>query len=221
MTDQPIDQVAVRILGALIEKRFTTPDNYPLTLNALTSACNQSSNRDPVMDLDEQTVARGLAELGRRTLVRAVHRSDSRAMRYREEMSLTLHLHDPELAALCVLMLRGPQTAGEIRTRAARMFQFVEPRHVEITLESLMALPTPLVTQLPRQRGQKETRYAHLLAGEPRADVGEETEPIAAPTARSPGVGERVESLEQEVGSLRAEVAELRAQLETFKRQFD
>lgn len=219
----PLDEVGVRVLGALIEKEFTTPDNYPLTLNALTAACNQSSNRDPVMELDEKTVTRSLDELARRSLVRAVHRGDSRAMRYRQEMSQTLHLHHPELAALCVLLLRGPQTAGEIRTRAARMSQFVDPRHVEITLESLMTLSTPLVAQLVRRPGQKEARFAQLLSGEP-ANVTEEDEAADSATvrraeARAPS--ERIEALEREIGSLRAEVAELREQIQAFMRQFE
>lgn len=219
--DQPLDDVGVRILGALIEKKFTTPDNYPLTLNSLTAACSQTSNRDPVMDLDEPTVKRSLDELTRRSLVRAVHRGDARALRYREELSETLHLHQPELAALCVLLLRGAQTPGEIRTRAARMFEFSEPRHVEITLESLMMLPTPLVAMLPRRSGQKEARYAHLLAGEPRVEAVGETKAVPTPTGRLPASDERIEALEQEVGALRAEVADLRAQLEAFRRQFE
>jgi uncharacterized protein YceH (UPF0502 family) len=152
--------------------------------------------------------------------VRAVHKSDSRAMRYRQEISQTLHLHDPELAALCVLLLRGPQTPGEIRTRTARMYDFSEPRHVEITLESLMALAPPLVTQLPRRRGQKEARYAHLLSGEPRTDPADESEAPGQGAIRV-GTHDRIVVLEQEVGSLRAEVAELRAQLESFRKQFE
>ena len=219
--DHPLDDVGVRILGALIEKEFTTPDNYPLTLNSLTAACNQTSNRDPVMELDEATVKRGLDDLAARSLVRGVHRGDSRAMRYREELSLTLHLHQPELAALCVLLLRGPQTPGEIRTRAARIFEFSEPRHVEVTLESLMALATPLVALLPRRRGQKEARYAHLLSGEPPVDTTEEADVVPSAAARPPAAGERIEALETEVGALRAEVAELRAQLAAFRKQFE
>jgi hypothetical protein len=221
MMDERLDEVGVRVLGALIEKEFTTPDNYPLTLNALTAACNQTSNRDPVMQLDEAAVARSLAELARRSLARAVHRSDSRALRYRQEISQTLHLHKPELAALCVLMLRGPQTAGELRTRTARMFDFADPRHVEMTLDSLMALSTPLVVQLPLRRGQKETRYAHLLSGEPLGEATEVAEPARSPTVRRTPVDERIETLEQELGSLRDEVAELRAQLEAFRKQFE
>ena len=218
--DQPLDDVGVRILGALIEKKFTTPDNYPLTLNALTAACNQTSNRDPVMELDEAAVKRSLAELARRSLVREVHRGDSRVLRYREELSQTLHLHQPELAALGVLLLRGPQTPGEIRTRAARMFEFSELRHVEITIESLMALSPPLAALLPRRPGQKEARYTHLLSGEPNVDTTEEPEAAPSATGRA-SAGERIERLETEVGALRAEMAELRAQLEAFRRQFE
>jgi uncharacterized protein YceH (UPF0502 family) len=224
--DQPLDDVGVRVLGALIEKEFTTPDNYPLTLNALTAACNQTSNREPVMDLDESQVARSLDQLARRSLVRAVHRGDSRVMRYRQEISQSLHLHKPELAALCVLLLRGPQTAGEIRTRTARMFEFVDPRHVEITLEALMALEAPLVVQLSRRRGQKEVRYAHLLSGEPAAEQ-ESAEPVeggegaAVAPRRRPEANDRVETLERELSALRAEVSELREQLDSFRRQFE
>jgi uncharacterized protein YceH (UPF0502 family) len=228
----PLDDVGVRILGSLIEKQFVTPDNYPLTLNSLTAACNQSSNREPVMDLDEETVKRTLAELGRRSLVRPVHRGDSRALRYRQELGEKLHLHAPELAALCVLMVRGPQTPGEIRTRAARMFEFTEPRHVEVTLETMMGLSPPLVAQLPRQRGQKEARWTHLFAGEPRVDPREadeshthqEASPAASPSTtlfRSPGAAERIDALEQEVSALRKEVADLRGQLDAFRRQFE
>jgi uncharacterized protein YceH (UPF0502 family) len=226
-----LDEIAVRVVGSLIEKQFVTPDNYPLTLNALTAACNQSSNREPVMELDEEAVKKSLAYLGRLSLARAVHRSDSRALRYRQELGEKLHLHAPELAALCVLMLRGPQTAGEIRTRTARMFEFTEPRHVEITLEALAGLSPPLVVLLPRQRGQKEARWAHLLSGEPRIEAMEEVAsgldgggqggPAPSGTTRSPGVGERIHALEQDLAALRDEVAALRGQLDAFRRQFE
>ena len=217
----PLDEVSVRVLGALIEKEFTTPDNYPLTLNALTAACNQASNRDPVMNLDDGTVKGALDKLTRRSLARGVHRGDARVMRYRQELSDHLHIHKPELAALCVLMLRGPQTVGEIRTRTNRMAEFVDLKHVEITLDSLMTLSTPLVVQLPRRPGQKEVRYAHLLSGEPSAEMMEQADSAEAATVRRPQISERVDALEQEVGSLRGEVAELRAQLEAFRRQFE
>lgn len=213
--DTPLDPVSVRVLGALIEKDFTTPDNYPLTLNALTAACNQTSNREPVMSLDETAVHEALDELARRQLVRAVHRSDSRVRRYRHLLYDTLNLHPPEAAALCVLMLRGPQTTGEIRTRTARMAEFIDLTHVEITLQSLMTLGTPLVAQLPRRAGQKEVRYAHLLSGEPDASL---PEPSAAEAPAGPG---RIEALEQEVAALRAELAEVRAQFDEFRQQFN
>src|SRR5215211_7395269 len=141
--ESPIDVVGVRVLGSLIEKEITTPDNYPLTLNALVAACNQTSNRDPVLALDEAAVSKSLEDLSRRSLVRQVYRSDSRAKRYRHLMSETLKLHPPENAVMCVLMLRGAQTAGEIRTRTARLFEFVDLAHVGVTLEGLMTLPTP------------------------------------------------------------------------------
>jgi len=217
--NEPLDEVGVRVLGALVEKEFTTPDNYPLTLKALTAACNQTSNREPVMELDEREVLRTVDALARRSLARAVHRGDSRVMRYRQEMSQALHLHRPELAALCVLMLRGPQTAGEIRTRTARMVEFVDPTHVEITLRSLMDLSEPLVVQLPRRSGQKEVRYTHLLAGEPPVDLTEEGDGSgSAPVRTQAG---RIEALEQELGALGDEVAELRARLDAFTEQFE
>ena len=165
--DEPLDEVAVRVLGSLMEKELTTPDNYPLTLKALTSACNQTSSREPVMALDEATVSRSLDGLQSRSLARGIHRGDARVMRYRQEIGERLHLHRPELAVLSVLMLRGSQTPGEIKTRTARAFEFVDPSHVEVTLESLATLDPPLVAALPRRSGQKEVRYAHLLAGPP------------------------------------------------------
>jgi uncharacterized protein len=215
--EQPIDIIGVRVLGSLIEKEITTPDNYPLTLNALTTACNQTSNRDPVMAVQEAAVLDSLSELARRSLVRAVHRSDSRARRYRHLLSESLSLHPAETAVMCVLMLRGPQTTGEIRTRAARLFEFNDLAHVEITLQALMTLATPLVAQLPRQAGQKEVRYAHLLSGEPQVEVHS---PEPAP-AVEPAEASRVDALEDAVVSLRAEVVELRALLHEFRQQFE
>ena len=211
--DNPIDAVGVRVLGSLIEKEITTPDNYPLTLNALTAACNQTSNRDPVLELDETTVLKSLDELARRSLARSVHR-DTRVKRYRHLMSETLALHAPEIAVMCVLMLRGAQTVGEIRTRTSRLFDFPDLARVELALQSLMTLSTPLVAQLPRQPGQKEVRYAHLLSGEPPEDTRE------ANIAESPVQPSRLDVLEHTVAALRAEMAELRAQFEQFRQQF-
>lgn len=220
MTD--LDAVAVRVVGALIEKENTTPDNYPLTLNALVSACNQMSNRDPVMALEESTVANGIEDLTKRGLVREVYRNDSRAKRYRQTMSESMSLHPAETAVMCVLMLRGAQTAGEIRTRAARLFEFPDLARVDVTLRSLMTLTTPLVAQLPRRPGQKEVRYAHLLSGEPQDIAARAPEPAVSPAATGAKAAElnRIEELEQVVESLRAEMAQLRAQFEEFRQQF-
>jgi uncharacterized protein YceH (UPF0502 family) len=211
---EPLDAVAVRILGSLIEKEATTPDNYPLTLNSLTAACNQTSNREPVMQVDETTVMSGLDELARRTLARGVQRSDSRVMRYRHLLVDTLHLHEPELAVMCVLLLRGAQTSGEIRTRTTRLFEFRDVPHVEVTLQSLTTFDPPLVAQLSRRPGQKEVRYAHLLSGEPQVDDRDDA-PVEQPRGSS-----RIEALEQTVTALREELAQLRAQFDEFRRQF-
>jgi uncharacterized protein len=221
---EPLDPVGLRVLGSLIEKEFATPDNYPLTLKALTAACNQSSNRDPVMELDETAVMRSLDDLAKRGFARGVHRGDARVMRYREELREKLHLHQPELAILSVLMLRGPQTVGEIKARTNRLFDFIDLSHIEITLDALATLSTPLVTGLPRRPGQKEVRWAHLLGGPsddeaPGSEVPGNTE--APSPAKGATAGGRIEALEQEVATLRDEVAELRAQLDAFRGQFE
>jgi uncharacterized protein len=212
--DNPLDVVGVRVLASLIEKEITTPDNYPLTLNALIAACNQTTNREPVLALDATTVSNSLDDLIRRALVRAVHRSDSRAKRYRQTLSESMKLHAAETAVMCVLMLRGAQTAGEIRTRAARLFDFNELGQVEITLQSLMTLSRPLVAQLPRRPGKKEIRYGHLLSGEPQENSADQS------ALEDVGELSRVDALEQTVASLRAELAELRARFEEFARAF-
>jgi uncharacterized protein YceH (UPF0502 family) len=213
--DNDLDFVAVRVLGSLIEKESTTPDNYPLTVNALVGACNQTSNRDPVMHVDESAVTKALADLTRRNLVHEVHRSDSRAKRYRQVMAETMSLHPAEIALLCVLMLRGPQTTGEIRTRSGRLFEFRDLKHVEVTLDALMTLPAPLVAQLPRQPGQKEVRYAHLLSGEPQITTAPEPRQVAVDADP-----DRVAALEHAVDSLRTEMTELRTAFERFREQF-
>lgn len=220
----PLEPVAVRVLGSLIEKEYATPDNYPLTLNSLVSACNQTSNRDPVMELDETAVLRGLDELKRRSWARDVHHGHARVLRYREQIGETLHLHQPELAILSVLLLRGPQTVGEIKSRTSRLAEFVDLSHVEITLGSLAELSTPLVTGLPRRRGQKEVRWAHLLGGAPEVDAPEADETEADEPAKASSHGgrrDRMEVLEAEVATLREEVAGLREELDAFRRQFE
>jgi uncharacterized protein YceH (UPF0502 family) len=215
---EPLDVVETRILGCLIEKQVTTPDNYPLTLNSLTAACNQTSNRDPVLSLDEAAVSNGLDSLGKRNLARGVLRSDSRVKKYRHLLEDTMHLHDAEKAVLCVLLLRGAQTTGEIRTRTNRLFDFRDTAHVEVTLETMKTLTPPLVMQLPRQPGQKEVRYVQLMSGEP--DLEALAASAASAAEESSTRTSRMDALENEVASLRAELAELRGQFEDFRRTF-
>ena len=209
-----LDAIAVRVLGALVEKEITTPDNYPLSLNSLVAACNQTSAREPVMDLDENAVNRTVNELRQRSLVRAVQQSGSRVMKFRHLMVESLNLDGPELAAMCVLMLRGPQTPGEIKGRSSRLYDFPDLEKVESTLEALINRATPLVARLPRRPGQKDSRYAHLLSGDA---------PVEAPEVVTPSAvaeGGRIEALEQAVNALRAELVDLRTQLDEFRKQF-
>ena len=213
----PLSPVAVRILGALIEKEVTTPESYPLTLNGVTLACNQTSNRDPVMSLDEEAVMRGLDELRRRSLSRGASGIGSRTMRYRHLAGETLNLDRAQLGVLSVMMLRGPQTAGEVRARSGRMYDFVDIEQVVGVLDGLASRETPLVTRLPRQPGQKEERYAQLLGGAPTLDPSE----AKAPQANTNAGPSRIETLEQSVEMLREEVAELRAELQSFRKQFE
>ena len=209
--------VEVRVIGSLIEKESTTPDNYPLSLNALTNACNQTSNREPVVDYDEDMVLHAVEALRKRNLVRAVQQSGSRVLKYRHMMADTMTLEPRQAAALSVLMLRGPQTVGEIKTRTERLASFDSIDHVEATLKELIERPAgALVVRLPRRPGQKEARYAHLLAGEVTVETADADPPVR--TSASP---DRIGALEQAVAELRSEVAELRGQLEAFRRQFE
>lgn len=214
--DDRLTDVEVRVLGSLIEKELTTPEYYPLSLNALTNACNQSSNRDPVVQYDEATVAGAIESLRGRSLVRAVQQSGSRVTKYRHLASETLTLDLRQTAVLGVLMLRGPQTLAELRTRGSRLASFESLEDVEATLNELIARePSALVTRLPRRAGQKEARYAHLLAGEVAFDAPDPSAP------RAPADGERIGALEEGMEELRKEVADLRTQLEAFRKQFE
>jgi uncharacterized protein YceH (UPF0502 family) len=214
----------LRVVGALIEKQVTTPEYYPLTLNALRQACNQLSNREPVVSFDERTVVWALESLRDRKLVRVVSTAEGRVPKYRHVLDEALGLKPPEMAVMCVLMLRGAQTVGEIRTRTERLYPFSALSFVETTLEDLMTRDVPLVLKLPRLSGQKESRYAHLLGGEVEIPEESEGEPARAEGATR-GVrgetGERVARLEDELKAVRAELAELRAQFGEFKKQFE
>ena len=215
-----LDEFEVRVLGCLIEKELATPEYYPLTVNALTNACNQKSNRDPLMSLEDTEVVRTLDALRMKHL--AIQAAEGgRASKYRHILAERLRLDPPELAVLAELLLRGPQTVGELRNRAERMHQFADLAAVESVLEELLGRTPPLVTRLPRQPGRKESRFAHLFAGEPLL-VAEESAPPPV-SARQPMIVEhdRLVRLEEEVASLRAEVAELRQAVGAFKAQFE
>jgi uncharacterized protein YceH (UPF0502 family) len=209
----------VRVLGSLVEKQVTTPEYYPLTLNALTLACNQKNNRSPVTALTEDTVAQALESLREKNLAYVFYGSTSRVPKYKHVMTEVLHLNPAELAVLCVLMLRGSQTVGEIRSSAARLHEFSGLEEVEAALNSLISRePDPLVTRLSRQPGQKEARFAHLLSGD--VGGGAETERMPEMTTRF-SQADRVSKLENEVETLKTEVEKLREQFEGFKKQFE
>lgn len=214
-----LNDVEVRVLGSLAEKQVTTPDYYPLTMNALVHACNQISNRDPVVNYDERPVAEAIETLRAKNLVYIFYGSESRVPKYKHMMREVFQLSPPELAVICVLMLRGPQTVGEIRGRTGRLHNFADLLEVEATLDALARREDPVVLKLPRQTGRKEARYAHTLAGRP---VVEETAEDAAPVAFArETAGERIARLESEVESLRNELAELRARFDEFRKQFE
>ena len=216
--EQELDSVEARVLGALIEKETTTPEYYPLTLNALTAACNQKSNRDPVVCFDEKIVVRTLEELRQKQLVRMVSGADQRVPKYYQLLVARLQLSPPQMAALCVLLLRGPQTVGEIKGRSGRLHEFADLAEVENALQSLEQKEEgALVRQLPRQQGRKESRYAHLLCGEP--ETGEVRLEAAALEVHAEN--ERIAQLEHEVAQLRLELDELSQAFAEFRKQFD
>jgi uncharacterized protein YceH (UPF0502 family) len=222
MLNPPLTEIEVRVLGSLLEKEVTTPDNYPLSLNALQVACNQTTSREPVMRLAEDAVVHATVALRRRGLLRQIQPAGSRVTKFEHLLGEDLRLGRRELAVLGVLMLRGPQTPGELYARTARLEPFEDVADLEGVLESLIARqPEPLVARLPRRPGQKEVRYAHLLSGEPppQSDAPTTEEP-AAPARRAGAEDDRVAALEQTVGELRAEVAALRADLDAFRAQF-
>ena len=215
-----LTDIEVRVLGSLIEKQVTTPEYYPLTLNALMLACNQKNNRSPVTAYDETTVAQALESLREKNLAYVFYGSTSRVPKYKHVLPEVMHLSQPELALMCVLFLRGPQTTGELATRAFRLHEFSGLEEVETTLNSLIARePDPLVMRLPRQAGQKEVRFAHLLSGEVSIEaIREEMAPARSRGGRD---NERVAALEAEVETLKAEVGMLKTQFEIFKKQFE
>lgn len=207
--------VEVRVIGSLIEKELSTPEYYPLSLNALTNACNQSSNRDPVLSLDESAVSQAVETLRRRGLVRSIQGIGSRVPKYQHLLSEAPDLTRPELAVLGTLILRGPQTVGEVKARAARLMEGGDVTGLDAVLEALTTRGSPVVTRLPRRPGQKEIRYAHLLSG------AVEEAPDDAPGGAPARPGDRIAALEESVLALRDEIVDLRTQLAAFRQQFE
>lgn len=224
-----------RVLGALIEKAVTTPDYYPLTLNALTNACNQLTNREPVVAYDETTVVRAIDGLRDKRLATLFTGAESRVAKYKHTLTAALLLTPAEVALLTVLLLRGPQTVGELRTRTERLFRFDTLPEVEEALNALAARqPQPLVARLPRAPGTKESRYAQLLSGPVETAATSESTPSSSaehpspsqsPTpATTPAAGlsdERLAKLEGETAALRQEISDLRQQFADFRKQFE
>jgi uncharacterized protein len=207
-----LSPVAARVLGSLVEKEITTPEYYPLSLNALTNACNQKNNREPVMNLDEDEIRQAVHQLEDYGLAGAARGADSRVAKYEHRMQEVFNFTRGEIAVVCVLLLRGPQTPGELRGRGERMHRFDELSDVLATLQRLMQREPPLVKMLARQPGTKEARYAHLFSGEP-------AEVVANTEAPGPsGTGLSVAQMEAEIAALREEVAELREQVEKVLR---
>jgi uncharacterized protein YceH (UPF0502 family) len=217
----PLTHVEVRVLGALLEKAATTPEHYPLTLSALVAACNQLSNREPVMQLDEEAVNTAVVTLRRRSLLRAIQPAGSRVTKYLHLLDEALDLDGRELALLGVLMLRGPQTAGELNSRTGRWAAFTDIADVEQQLETLLMRDSgSLVTRLPRRPGQKEQRYAQLLGGEVADTDSEPRMPDRAALPLDRGGAGGTTELETRVAQLETELAALRAEFAAFRAQF-
>ena len=215
-----LTETEIRVLGALIEKQITTPEYYPLTLHALTAACNQKNNRNPVMSLAEADVERALDSLREKNLPYVFHGSTSRVPKFKHVAPEILQLNPAELAVMCVLMLSGPQTVGEIRTRGSRLHHFSGLEGVDETLRGLSARDSePLVVKLPRHAGQKDARYGHLLSGPPEIPPEEVTRTAELPTRRADS--DRNPQLEEQVQSLKQQVEELARQFAEFRKQFE
>ncbi len=216
-----LSEAEARVLGALIEKQITTPAYYPLTLNALVNACNQSSNRDPVVAFDEQTVLNAIDALRAKNLAYVFYGSESRVPKYKHCAPEVFHLSPQEVALMCLLLLRGPQTPGELRGRSGRLYDFSSVAEVEQTLRDLAARDDPaFVVALPRQPGQKEVRYSHLLSGATALQAYEKTA-VSVSKPRELNGSDRIAALEAEVERLRREVNGIRSELDAFKKQFE
>ena len=216
-----LDSQEVRVLGALIEKELATPDYYPLTLNSLVNACNQKSNRDPVVHYDQSDVVHALQKLRDQNLAFEVSMVDSRVPKYEHNLRKAFLLTEQALAVMAVLLLRGPQTAGEIKGRSYRLYPFDSLDEVAITLESLIEADPGLVVSLPVQPGRKEPRYAHLLSGEPDLSELSEERVVSLHSTLEPDLQRRVAALEEEVEELKEALGTIQDQFNHFRKQFE
>jgi uncharacterized protein YceH (UPF0502 family) len=216
-----LNEVEIRVLGSMIEKQITLPDYYPLSLNALMNACNQKSSRNPVVSYDEQTVIRALDSLRDKGLAWVFKGADSRVLKYGHVFEKSYELNEQEVAVMCILMLRGAQTPGEIRSRCNALWNFDNLEEVEATIQGLIEKDTgALIVKLPRQLGTKESRFMHLLAGEVPIDY-QEAAPREAAAPRARADEERLVRLEEQLASLQKEFSDLKQQFSDFKKQFE
>jgi uncharacterized protein len=216
-----LTEVEARVLGSLIEKDITTPDYYPLSLNALVNACNQKNNRDPVMTLDEETVRQALSSLQEKRMAGPASGADSRVTKFEHRLQEVFNFDRREIAIICVLLLRGPQTPGELRSRTDRMYHFEALDDIVATLDRLAQRDPPLARVLPRQPGTKESRYTHLFSGEPPiSDVGGSAS-VARALSPANADADRLISLEEEVARLRQELSAVQQELAAFRKQFE
>ena len=212
-----LNETEVRVLASLVEKQLTTPEYYPLTLNALIAACNQKSNRDPVVSYDEATVSAALESLREKNLVYVFYGSNSRVVKFKHMLPNVFELDPAEVAVMDVLMLRGPQTVGEIRGRTDRLFEFTGLAEVQETLDKLARRDDPLLVRLDRQAGQKDARYAHLLSGE----IDVTSLPATRERTISSGQSERIERFETELEAMKSDLEAIRSELAEFRKQFE
>jgi uncharacterized protein len=223
MPELRLNEIEVRVLGSLIEKDITTPDYYPLSLNSLVNACNQKNNRDPVMALDEDSVRQALTTLQEKRMAGSAGGADSRVTKYEHRLQEVFNFDRREIAVICVLLLRGPQTPGELRGRTERMYRFEVLDDVEATLKRLMEREPPLIAVLPRQPGTKESRYTHLFSGDaPISQFSQTRRELGDPTVEDSQSSndQRIADLEADVSSLKEDLAELKRQVSEFTAQF-
>lgn len=216
-----LNETEARVVGALVEKQLTTPEYYPLTLNALVNACNQKNNREPVVSYDERTVTETLERLRDRNIVYVFYGSTSRVPKYKHMLPSIYELEPPEVAVICVMLLRGPQTLGELRTRTERLHAFNGLGEIQETLDGLMRREDPLVMKFERLAGQKEARFGHLLSGPVDVEAFAAAQAASHSRSGSSVSSERFEAIENELKAMKAEIETLKETFETFRKQFE